>query len=233
MTTAPDIAQLMGPFLDPLAIAIVGGGSLLAVVLRTPMRDLARAVSALRTLGRRRFDAAPLVDQIAALGRIARRHGVIALDRSVIADPDVAAAIAAIVDGRPVSEVEALVRHHRRARIDRHVAAADAWSGMAEVAPAMGMVGTLIGLVGMFVKMDDPAAIGGSMAVALLATLYGALLANLIAAPVAVRLRRAAREEAMERLRLEAPLIALAAREQPRAATASPLGVRVPVADLA
>jgi chemotaxis protein MotA len=232
MTTAPDIAQLLGPFIDPLAISIVGGGTLLAVLLRTPARDLARGIGALRTIGRRRFDAAPLLDQIAALGRIARRHGVMALDRSVIADPDVAAAIAAIVDGKPVAEIEEQLRHHRRARIDRHLAAADMWTGMAEVAPAMGMVGTLIGLVGMFVKMDDPAAIGGSMAIALLATLYGALLANLVAMPVAARLRRHAREEAMERLRLEAPLIALAAREQPRGIVPV-LGVPVPMADVA
>jgi chemotaxis protein MotA len=216
MTTAPDLAQALGPFLDPQAISIVGGGTLLAILLRTPARDLGRAIAALKTVGRRRFDAGPLIDQIAALGRIARRHGVMALDRSVIADSDVAAAIAAIVDGRPASEVEALLQDRRRARIDRHVAAADVWAGAAEVAPAMGMVGTLIGLVGMFVKMDDPSAIGGSMAIALLATLYGALLANLVAMPVAARLRRHAREEAIERLRLEAPLVALAMREQPR-----------------
>ncbi|MDB5706642.1 MAG: biopolymer transporter ExbB [Sphingomonas bacterium] len=232
MTTAPDIAQLLGPFLDPVAISIVGGGTLLAIVLRTPARDLGRAIAALRTIGRRRFDAGPLLDQVAALGRIARRHGVMALDRSVIADKDVAAAIAAIVDGRPAGEVEALLRHLRRARIERHVGAADAWAAMAEVAPAMGMVGTLIGMVGMFVKMDDPAAIGGSMAIALLATLYGALLANLVAMPVAARLRRHARGEAVERLRLEAPLVALAIREQPR----GPSLVRdlpVPMADVA
>jgi chemotaxis protein MotA len=78
------------------------------------------------------------------------------------------------------------------------------------------MVGTLIGLVGMFVRMQDPRAIGASMAVALLATLYGALLANFVLAPVAARLRRIARDEAVERLQLEPPLIALALREQPR-----------------
>jgi chemotaxis protein MotA len=87
----------------------------------------------------------------------------------------------------------------------------------------MGMVGTLIGLVGMFVKMQDPGAIGASMAVALLATLYGALLANLVAMPVAIRLRRQGRDEAVERLRLEAPLIALAERERPRAAAIVPM----------
>lgn len=206
----------LAPFLDPTAFAIVGGGTLLATMLRTPFADLGRAVAALPTLIRRRFDATPLVEQIAALGRIARRHGVVALDRSVIADPDIAEAIAAIVDGRAPADVEELLCHARRARIDRHVAAADVWAGMADVAPAMGMVGTLIGLVAMFVKMQDASVIGAAMAVALLATLYGALLANLVAAPIAARLRRQARGEAMERLRLEAPLIALADREQPR-----------------
>jgi chemotaxis protein MotA len=223
MTTTPDLTQALGPFLDPTAMAIVFGGTLLAVMLRTPMRDLGRAIAALRTLGRRRFDAAPLIEQIAALGRIARRHGVMALDRSVIADADVAAAVAAIVDGQPPDHVEELLRYRRRARIERHAAAADIWNGAAEVAPAMGMVGTLIGLVGMFVKMQDPGAIGASMAVALLATLYGALLANLVAMPIAIRLRRLGRDEAVERLRLEAPLVALAERERPRAAAIMPM----------
>ena len=87
---------------------------------------------------------------------------------------------------------------------------------MAEAAPAMGMVGTLIGLVAMFARMTDPHAIGGAMAVALLATLYGAIIANLLAMPVAVRLRAASRVEAIERLRLVEPLVALAEREAPR-----------------
>ncbi|MEO5865755.1 MAG: MotA/TolQ/ExbB proton channel family protein [Sphingomonas sp.] len=232
MTTSPDLAQALAPFLDPAAAGIVGGGTLLATMLRTPLRDFGRAIVALRTVGRRRFDASPLLDQIGALGRIARRHGVMALDRSVIADPDVALAVAAIVDGKAPGEVEEVLRHQRRARIDRHVAVADVWAGAAEVAPAMGMVGTLIGLVGMFVKMQDPSAIGAAMAVALLATLYGALIANLVALPVAARLRRHGRAEAVERLRLEAPLVALAAREQPRLA-AVPVASLVPTADVA
>jgi chemotaxis protein MotA len=234
MSTAPDFALALAPFLDPAAAAIVGGGTLLAALLRAPLRDVGRAVAALRTVGRRDFDAAPLVEQIAALGRIARRHGVMALDRSVIADPDVAAGIAMIVDGRTAGEVEETLRARRRARTERHAAAADVWGGAAEAAPAMGMVGTLIGLVGMFVKMQDPSAIGTAMAVALLATLYGALIGNLIAMPVAARLRRHGRAEASQRLRLEAPLVALAAREQPRhAAIESPGPTLVPMAGAA
>lgn len=206
---------LVAPYLDPLAIGIVGGGTLLATLLRHPLGDIGRAVAALGVLPRGRFRADELVEQVAALGRIARRHGVMALDRSVIADPDVAAAIAAIVDGAEPDRVAAIVRDRRRARIDRHVAAADVWAGAADVAPAMGLVGTLVGLVKMFATMNDPASIGAAMAVALLATLYGALLGNLVAMPVAVRLRRLARAEASERQRLEAPLIAFAAREAP------------------
>lgn len=211
-----DLAQAFGPYLDPVAAGIVGGGTLLAVLLRSDLRDLGRAVAALRVLPQRRFRAEPLIDQIGALGRIAARHGVMALDRSVIADADVSAAIAAIVDGSDPDRVQAMIRHARQARIERHLAAAEVWASAAEVAPAMGMVGTLIGLVKMFLSMNDPTAIGGAMAVALLATLYGALLASLMAMPVAARLRRMARGEAFERARLEAPLVAMAAREAPR-----------------
>ncbi|TKD51161.1 motility protein A [Sphingomonas baiyangensis] len=206
----------VAPFLDLPALALVGGGTLTAAVLRHPASALARAVAALGTLGRRPHDAGAQLQQIAALSRIARKHGAMALDRSVIDDPDVALAVRAIVDGEAADAVRAAVVHAREARIERHLAAIEVWSGAAEAAPAFGMVGTLIGLVAMFAAMDDPATIGPAMAMALLATLYGALFANLVALPVAGRLRRLSRCEAFERARLEAPLAALAAREAPR-----------------
>ena len=203
------------PFLDPVALAIVLGGTMVAVLLRTSLGDLGRGLAALRTLGRRCFDAEPLLGQIAAFGRIAQRHGVIALDRSVIADSDLAAAVAAIVDGGSPERVSALLDQRRLARFERHRAAAEMWTGMADIAPAMGMIGTLIGLVQMFTAMRDPKTIGAAMAVALLTTLYGAIVACLVATPVASRLKRHARHEAQERARLVAPLAELAA-VQPR-----------------
>ena len=214
-----DLPSLPGlaPFLDPLALAIVGGGTVVAVVLRTKLTDLARGIAALRTLGRRLFDTEPLLTQIAALERIARRHGVIALDRTVIEDPDARAAVAMVVDGKSPDAVAAALREARTTRFERHSAAADMWTGAAELAPSMGMIGTLIGLVEMFTAMRDPAAIGGAMAIALLTTLYGAVLASLVALPIAARLRRQARHEALARARIEAPLMALAALEPVRA----------------
>lgn len=211
-----DTLALLGPYLDPAAMAIVAGGTFGALVLRTPLRDLARGVAALSVLPRGRFRADPLIDQIGAFGRIAQRHGVLALDRSIIGDPDVAAAVAEIVDGAEGDAVAALLEARRVARTERHLAAIEVWTSAADLAPAMGMIGTLIGLVRVFLKMNDPSAIGGAMAIALLSTLYGAVLASLIAMPVAGRLRRAAREEAFERVRLEAPLRTLAKREAPR-----------------
>ncbi len=210
----------LAPFLDPAALALVLGGTALATALRTPAATLRRALAALPALARRPFAADPLLARIAAQGRIARRQGVLALDRSVVDDPDVAGALAAIVDGADADAVTRLMADRRRARVERHLAAADAWAQAAEAAPAMGMIGTLIGLARTFQAMDDPAAIGGAMAVALLATLYGALLANLLAGPIAARLRAAARIEAFERARLDGPLAALAAREAPARALA-------------
>ena len=157
MTTDP---ITLGAFLDPAAIGIVAGGTMVATLLRTSLGDIGRGVAAIGTLTRKPFDATPLVDQIAALGRIARRPGMHALDRSVIADRDVAAAVAEIVDGATPDEIMRQLDERRRARILRHAAAADMWAGAAEIAPAMGMVGTLVGLVQMFWAMTDPAAIG-------------------------------------------------------------------------
>lgn len=212
MTALPPLHQ----FFDSAALAIVLGGTLIATLLRTPWRDARRAVRALATLPRRPFSAEPLIEQTAHFSRVAKRQGVLALDRSVITDPDLAEAVAAIVDGEAAEAVTARLTLARQARVERHVAVAEIWSGAAEVSPAMGMVGTLIGLATMFATMNDPQRIGGAMAIALLATLYGALFANLVAQPVAMRLRRAARIEAFERTRLIAPLAALAAREAPR-----------------
>jgi chemotaxis protein MotA len=212
-TTAP-IA--IGAYLDPLAIGIVLGGTAASVVLRNRLGDVGRGLAALKTLARRPFDAEPLVRQAAALERIAKRHGVLALDRSVIDDPDMAAAVQAAVDGATPEQVAAIVTDRANARADRHRAAIEMWTGIAEAAPAMGLIGTILGLVQMFSAMTDPDRIGAAMAVALLATLYGAAVANLLAMPVAARLKRLARTEARERLRLALPLARLATLERAR-----------------
>jgi chemotaxis protein MotA len=202
-------------FYDPLALGIVGGGTLLATAARGPLRDTATAFRALPVLWRKPFDFAPARAELAGAERIATAKSLFAIDSQLMRDPDVAEGVEAVLGGDGPDAVEAKLDQLREARLERHRVAQDWWAAAAEAAPALGMVGTLIGLVRMFRAMDDPATIGGAMAVALLATLYGALFANLVAAPIAARLRRLSRTEDLERRALVQPFRAFAARELP------------------
>ena len=96
----------------------------------------------------------------------------------------------------------------------RHKAAIGLWRYAAEVAPAMGMIGTVIGLIPMFAKMNDPAAMGPAMAVAMLTTLYGLVLAFGIAGPIAARLERLSEAECAWQARVAERLLALARAEE-------------------
>ncbi len=202
-------------FYDPVALAIVGGGTLLATAARGPAVDTVNAFRALPVLVRRPFEFGPARAELARAERVANVKGLLAVEPRLMADPDVAAGFNAVTDGATADEVERLLDDLRTARIDRHEVVHEFWAAAAEIAPAMGMVGTLIGLVRMFRSMDDPATIGGAMAIALLATLYGALIANLIAAPISARLRRLARAEEKERRALVKPFRSFAERETP------------------
>ena len=202
-------------FFDPAALAIVGGGTLIATAARGPLRDTANALRALAVLTRRPFDFGPARAELARAERVAHAKSLLAIDPALLRDPDVAAGVQAVADGATADQVEALLDRLRDERLERHALVQDWWAAAAEAAPAMGMVGTLVGLVRMFRSMDDPATIGGAMAIALLATLYGALFANLIAAPIAARLRRLARAEEIERRALVRPFRAFATRETP------------------
>src|SRR3569623_3258943 len=115
----------LAPFIDPAAIAIVAGGTVAATLLRTPLSDVGRGIAALRVLPRRNLRAEPLIDQVRALGRIARRHGVRTLARSVLAAPAVAAAIAEIVDGATPADVPRMHEARRRARELSHAGVVD------------------------------------------------------------------------------------------------------------
>jgi chemotaxis protein MotA len=203
-------------FLDPLAIALIGGGTLVATVLHGTARDAVNAFAALpRLLRPMPFDFGIARAEIAAVERVNKDKPLLAIDPETLKDRDIRAAVAAITDGATPDAVERLLAKARADRRERHALVQDFWASAAEIAPAMGMIGTLFGLIRMFARMDDPASIGAAMAVALLSTLYGALLANLVAAPIAARFRRLSRIEEIERMGLVVPLRALAARQTP------------------
>jgi chemotaxis protein MotA len=211
--TAMIDASTLLVFWDPTALAIVGGGTLLATAARGPFPDTLAALRALPILVRRPFDFEPARAELARAERLSQAKSLLAVDSQLLTDVDVAEGFEAVAAGATPDAVEQLLGRLRSDRIERHGVVQDFWAAAAETAPSMGMVGTLIGLVQMFRSMDDPAAIGEAMAIALLATLYGAMIANLVAAPIAARLRRLSRAEEIERRELVKPFRAFATRE--------------------
>jgi chemotaxis protein MotA len=142
-------------------------------------------------------DAARRVLEIA---QKSRRLGVLSLQEDL---PDIEyeqflhKGVSLVVDGTPGEEVEAIMRRDMLATTQRHTKSASVLRKAAEFSPAMGLIGTLIGLVQMLGNLDDPTTIGPSMAVALLTTFYGAVLANLVFIPLASKLERNSAQEEM------------------------------------
>lgn len=211
-------------FLDPVAILLVFGGSLVVAAMRSTSHDLGRAMGALKPLFAMRADAEAQASRV-AVNRIAERTargGLATADRVPVVETFLARAAVRLSDLPDPQQFVAWGEGELVARAERHAAVHAVWRAAADAAPAMGMIGTVIGLIRMFSAMDDPAKIGPGMALALLTTLYGVIAANCIAGPIAARLERLSRaeliwqKEALERL-------AMIAREE----NGGPLETRV------
>jgi chemotaxis protein MotA len=194
---------------DPLALVLVVVGSLVVAALHGTGGDTLRAFRALGVLARS-FDLAERRGELARLERLARRHGYLAIENEATGDAAIDRAVGAVVDGAPADQLATLLAAERIARRRRHAVAPAYWTAVADTAPALGMVGTVLGLVAMFSNMDDVTNVGPAMGLALLTTLYGAILSNLVAAPIAARLHRLATLEDEARAELEEELVALA-----------------------
>lgn len=184
-------------FFDPVALALVFGGSLGVAAMRSTRGDMARAFAALRPL----FRADPEADAVAALRAVgameamAHARGLPAVDRVETAGRFLRRAAMQLSDATDADGFADWARDELAARRLRHESAAGFWRAVADAGPAMGMIGTIIGLIGMFSAMDDMAAIGPAMALAMLTTLYGIVVSGALAGPVAARLERLSEAE--------------------------------------
>ena len=129
----------------------------------------------------------------------ARKGGFLALEEAEITNAFMQKGVDMLVDGHDADVVRATLQKDITLTTERHETGIGMLSALADVAPAMGMIGTLIGLVAMLSNMDDPKSIGPAMAVALLTTLYGAILANMVAIPISEKLLLRAGEEKLNR----------------------------------
>ncbi len=140
-----------------------------------------------------------LIEEAVELANIARKEGVLALEGKEIADKFLEKGIFLCIDGHPPEVVQKMLGKDISLTIERHEVGIKMFKSMGDVAPAMGMIGTLIGLVQMLSNMDDPKKIGPAMAVALLTTLYGAIIANAFAIPIAQKLKMVSRNERLNK----------------------------------
>lgn len=202
---------------DPIAFGLVGGGTVLAAIVTATREDVGAALCALAPL----LKARPARDEslarqaVSDIERIVELKGVGCADHVHTRSRFVRRAALHLVDAPTAAAFSLWAEQDLAERQARHEAACRVWRTAADAAPAMGMIGTVVGLIGMFARMDDPSAIGASMALALLTTLYGLFLSAVIAAPIAGRLERLSAAERQWQRAAATRLVALALESAP------------------
>lgn len=188
----------LGMFINIPSIVIVVGGTIFAVMAKYGLSQYLGALSvAGKSFKSTISDPVELITEIVGLADEARKGGLLSLEGKEVGDDFLKRGIQLLVDGHEPDVVKALLSKDRDKAEERHKTGSSIFAAMAETAPAMGMIGTLIGLVAMLANMDDPKSIGPAMAVALLTTLYGAIIANAVCQPMADKLALRAVEEAL------------------------------------
>lgn len=188
-------------FVSVLALVVVFGGATMAVMGRYTIGGFASAFGlGIKSIFLyKHVSPIKLIDQIAEIAETMRRQGPIALEQVEVTDKFFQRGVRMIADGFSGEAIRHSLERERDLDHERLETANKIFKALGEAAPGMGMVGTLIGLVSMFGHMDDPKKIGPGMAIALLTTLYGAVVANVLALPVADKLGNRASEEASNR----------------------------------
>jgi len=176
-------------FINVPSILIVLAGTMMVVMIKFTLGQFFGAFGvAARAFIFKLDSPEEIITQVVDLANIARKEGMLALESQEINNEFLNNGVQMLVDGSDREVISAVMTKEMQQTIDRHKWGAKVFSATGDVAPAMGMIGTLIGLVQMLSAMDDPKSIGPAMAVALLTTLYGAMLANMIALPIADKL---------------------------------------------
>ena len=185
-------------FVDVPSMLIVFGGTLGATLTHYPLGTVFKIGAIIRkTLVSKVPTATLIIDQFMDYSNRARREGILALEPIVkgIDDPYLRKGLQLTVDGLEPGAIQSIMETEIGNIEGRHEVGVELLSALAAYSPALGMIGTVIGLVQMLNTMDDPSSIGPSMAVALITTFYGAVLANLVFLPLVGKLKHRSKEE--------------------------------------
>jgi len=207
----------LGMFVNAPSLVIVVGGSIFAVMAKYGLGQfLATAKVAGNSFKSKLPDVYELIEEIVGLADEARKGGLLSLEGKEVSSDFLQRGIQLLVDGHDPDVVKSMLSKDKNQAVERHEVGSSIFMALADMAPAMGMIGTLIGLVAMLANMDDPKAIGPAMAVALLTTLYGAVIANALCGPIGDKLKLRAAEEAMVKSMIIDALLAIQAGQNPR-----------------
>lgn len=207
-------------FLDPPSLLIVLGGTLAVTTASFSLGDVAVAWrSAAAVLVHQTLDPKGVARQVILLAEAARRAGPETL-RNVLpelrGEPFLHRSVTLITEGHPPDTIEQMLTGEVEATAGALGKSAGVLRRASEVAPAMGLIGTLVGLVQMLGSLSDPSAIGPAMALALLTTFYGAVLGNVVLSPLAAKVERSAEEDALVKTLFTIGAVSIARQENPR-----------------
>jgi chemotaxis protein MotA len=204
-------------FVDVPSMIVIGLGVTGCIFIKWPIDYVKTLVaSVMKTIFFSPADPKGTIDEIGKLAETARRESVFALEKVPIEDPFLKKAMVLAADNRPPDVISSILQMEIDAMAERHKVGQDILGEMAADGPAFGMIGTLIGLVQMLANLSDQAAIGPAMAVALLTTFYGAIIANVFGNPLKTKLVTRSKMEVTKMNIIVAGTLGIVAGENPR-----------------
>lgn len=206
-------------FIDPPAALLVFGGGLCVVLTSTPLRVVLQLPRIVYKLFVNHSENLPdLVEQLVRLSEVARRDGMLALEDKLqaVRNKTLLMGVQMAVDGARPEVIREILHAEMSAVESRHYVGKRMFDTMARCGPAFGMISTLLGLILMLGNLDNPDSIGPSMALALVGTLYGAAMANLVCIPCAEKLSFLSRQEQLAKQIILHGVMAIQAGDSPR-----------------
>lgn len=206
-------------FIDVKSMLIVGGGTIGATLLHYPLAEVLGVMKVVQKAFLHKEETPiGIIKTLVSFAETARREGILSLEQQAASldDDFLKTGITLAVDGTEPEHIRDIMTTEINYISERHKLGASIFESMGLYAPAFGMIGTLVGLIGMLAQMNDPSSIGQNMAVALITTLYGAFLANLIFLPISGKLKnRSAGEILIKELCIEG-IMSIQSGDNPR-----------------
>ncbi|MBN2126544.1 MAG: MotA/TolQ/ExbB proton channel family protein [Deltaproteobacteria bacterium] len=217
--TAITLGGSIALFINIPSMMIVVGGTLGATMINYPLPDILKVFKVVKNaFFHRKHTAQGMISSFVSLAGTARREGILALESAIndMNDEFMRKGLQLSVDGLEPGSIREILHTEILAIQERHKLGSEIFTTLGTFAPALGMIGTLIGLVQMLQNMQDPSAIGPSMAVALLTTFYGALLANILCLPIAGKLKNRSSDEVLLKDLMTEGIVSIAKGDNPR-----------------